>query len=79
MSRWPVVTPPKPPLHTSLAGPLGSPRETFNGPLNVLIHLQGTAQGAVEINKTKEAYDAIPAATTLVGPRAADDERRNTG
>jgi len=76
MSKWPVVDPPKPPLHTNLAGPLASPREVFNGPLNVLIQLQGTAQSAVELSKTKEAYEAIPVAP-LVGPRAADEDDDN--
>jgi hypothetical protein len=69
MSKWPVVDPPKPPLRTNLTGRLASPREIFNGPLNVLIALQGNAQGAVELSKTKEAYDAIPPAV----PLAEDD------
>jgi hypothetical protein len=57
MSRWPVVTPPKGKLHTNLRGT--PPEATFDGPLNVLIALQATAQAAVLIDKTKQEYDAI--------------------
>ncbi|MEY9428145.1 hypothetical protein ABH975_003460 [Bradyrhizobium ottawaense] len=79
MSKWPVVDPPKPPLHTNLgAVTLVSPKQVFNGPLNVLIQLQGTAQGAVELSKTKDAYDSIPVSTPLVDPRAADDDDDET-
>ncbi|MHC2536972.1 hypothetical protein [Bradyrhizobium diazoefficiens] len=75
MSKWPVVDPPKPPLHTNLgAATLVSPKEVFNGPLNVLIQLQGTAQSAVELSKTKEAYDAIPTTPPAAAPAALDDD-----
>jgi hypothetical protein len=57
VSRWPVVTPPKGKLHVNLTG--GAPKAEFDGPLNVLIALQATAQAAVLIDKTKQEYDDI--------------------
>ncbi|MEY9184712.1 hypothetical protein ABIG06_006260 [Bradyrhizobium sp. USDA 326] len=75
MSRWPVVDPPKPPLRTNLGGAqLASPKQPFDGPLNVLIALQGAAQGAVEASKTKQAYDEIPAPAPTIITTGLDDD-----
>lgn len=44
-------------LHINLKGTLAKPDEEFDGPLNVLIGLQGTAAAANQVEETKRIYD----------------------
>jgi hypothetical protein len=60
-------------LGPTIVGPPVQP--SYDGPLNVLIALQGHAQGAVEVERTKTAYDdATKPVPTVPTPKALDDD-----
>ncbi|UQD96088.1 hypothetical protein [Bradyrhizobium japonicum] len=75
MSRWPVVDPPKVRQRINLRiAPIPDPI-TFDGPLNVLIQLYGTATAATTAAQVKHDYEAIyPPPVAATSPFVPDDE-----
>jgi hypothetical protein len=58
VSKWPVVNPPPHgPLHVNLQGAALPKSPNFDGPLNVLIELHGTATAANTVAATQKEYD----------------------
>jgi hypothetical protein len=70
MSKWPVRNPPVDlhPPHINLTAQPPDP-VTFDGPLNELIELHGTAQAYINVAHTKDEYlDIVPVPSVPTAP-----------
>ena len=78
MSRWPVVTPIDwHPPHINLSAPKPPDPVTFDGPLNVLIGLHGTASAYINAAHVRQEYLSIAPTPVASLPTQKQEQEEN--